>query len=135
LKKYSPNAPCPCGSGNKYKKCCQPYHKGARLKDALTLMKSRYSAYAVGQSHYIIATTHPDNPDHREDQSSWAEEIDVFCQQTDFLGLEILEFIDGEREAFVTFRAFLSSGEILERSRFLLTGDRWLYESGDFDRV
>ena len=49
MKKFSINSPCPCGSGGKYKKCCQKYHKGALAKDALTLMKSRYSAYALNE--------------------------------------------------------------------------------------
>ena len=131
MKKIGPNALCPCGSGNKYKKCCQSYHKGARPKDALTLMKSRYSAYAAGQSRYIVATTHPENPDYREDRLGWLAEIDVFCQHTGFLGLEILEFVDGDAEAFVTFRAILDSGEMIERSRFLKIEGRWLYVSGE----
>ncbi|HHD72452.1 MAG TPA: zinc chelation protein SecC, partial [Epsilonproteobacteria bacterium] len=29
MAKYSPNLPCPCQSGRKYKKCCALYHKGA----------------------------------------------------------------------------------------------------------
>jgi len=131
LKKPSPNIPCPCGSGLKYKKCCQRYHKGALAPDALILMKSRYSAYAVGESRYIIATTHPDNPEYRADQKGWREEIDLFCRHTDFLGLEIMAFTDGRSEATVTFRAILSSGEMLERSRFLKEGARWLYLDGE----
>ena len=94
-------------------------------------MKSRYSAYAVGESRYIIATTHPDNPEYRADQKGWREEIDLFCRHTDFLGLEIMAFTDGGYEATVTFRAILSSGEMLERSRFLKEGARWLYLDGE----
>ena len=131
MKKFSPNQACPCGSSKKYKKCCQPYHKGAQPKDALILMKSRYSAYAAGQSRYIIATTHPENPDYREDRLGWLAEIDAFCQSTDFLGLEIREVVDGDTEAFVTFRAILESGEMIERSRFLKIEGRWLYVSGE----
>ena len=55
--KFSPNNPCPCGSGKKYKKCCQIYHKGKIAKSALELMKSRYSAFAVGDIDYIIKTS------------------------------------------------------------------------------
>jgi len=57
MKKPKPNTPCPCGSGRKYKKCCQPYHRGAKPDNALTLMKSRYAAYALGQSVH-----HPHHP-------------------------------------------------------------------------
>jgi len=130
MKKTSPNAECPCGSKNKYKKCCQAYHKGAKPKTALLLMKSRYVAYAVGDSAYIVKTTHENNADHSEDVKAWKESIDTFCKETEFLGLEILEFVDAKEEAFVTFKAKLSSGDMTEKSRFLKVDGMWLYESG-----
>ena len=133
MKKTSPNTPCPCGSKKKYKKCCQSYHKGAKAKTALLLMKSRYSAYAVGNSSYIIKTTHTNNSDFTDNIKAWKESIESFCQVTEFLGLEILEFVDGTKEAFVTFKAKLSSGDMIERSRFLKEGGEWLYESGEFE--
>lgn len=133
MAKFSPNFPCPCGSGQKYKKCCAPYHKGAIPKNALLLMKSRYSAYAVGNSGYIIKTTHPNNSDYTEDTKAWKRSIDLFCQKTQFQGLKILEWIDGEEEAFVTFKALLSSGALTEKSRFLKVDKRWLYRNGDFN--
>ena len=94
-------------------------------------MKSRYSAYAAGESRYIIATTHPDNPDYREDQKAWREEIDLFCRHTAFLGLEIMASVEVGREATVTFTAKLSTGEMLEKSRFLKEEGRWLYLDGE----
>ncbi len=132
MKKPSPNMPCPCGSGKKYKKCCQSYHKGARPTDALLLMKSRYSAYAVGESRYIIDTTHPDNPDYTEDLTAWKRAIETFSKETEFRRLEIIEFIDGDKEAFVTFCAIFGEGSMVERSRFLCKEGRWLYRSGEF---
>lgn len=123
---------CPCGSLLKYKKCCQPYHSGLLPVTALELMKSRYSAYAKKKSQYIIQTTHPDNPDYTTDTKAWQESIDEFCEYTDFVSLEILEFIDGESEAYVTFKAQLDSGSMIEKSRFLKVQGRWLYESGEF---
>lgn len=131
MAKFSPNLPCPCGSGQKYKKCCAPYHKGAIPKNALLLMKSRYSAYAVGDSDYITKTTHPDNPDYTKDTKAWKASIDLFSQQTQFQGLEIFGWIDGEEEAFVTFKASLSSGVLMEKSRFLKVDGRWLYINGE----
>lgn len=127
MKKLSPNAPCPCGSRLKYKKCCRLYHQGARAKDALTLMRSRYSAYAAGDASYIIRTTHPKNPDYRENRQQWRQEITQFCRETAFLGLEIVAFDDGEEEAFVTFKAKLSSGLLYEKSRFRKEAGAWLY--------
>ncbi len=130
--KHPANTFCPCGSGIKYKKCCSKYHKGALAPDALTLMKSRYSAYAAGEVHYIIKTTHPDNSDYTEDTKQWKEDIALFCKNTDFLKLTVLQFIDGKEEAYVTFSAMLSSGELKEKSRFLKKNGKWLYVDGEF---
>ena len=131
MKKISSNTSCPCGSGVKYKKCCLVYHKGAVAKTAELLMRSRYSAYAVNNASYIIKTTHPNNSDYTIDTKTWKESIEAFSKTTDFLSLNILEFIDGEEEAFVTFKAILSSGEMLEKSCFFRVNDSWLYESGE----
>jgi len=131
MKKTSPNAPCPCGSNGKYKKCCLLYHKGAKPKTALLLMRSRYCAFAVGDSSYIVKTTHEHNADFSLDVKRWKESIKSFTDATEFLGLEILEFTDGKEEAFVTFKAFLSSGDMTEKSRFLKVDGMWLYESGE----
>ncbi len=130
--RLSPNAACPCGSGKKYKKCCRLYHQGALAPDALTLMKSRYSAYAAGESGYIVKTTHPDNPDFSSDTKAWKVSIDAFCKAERFTGLEILSFEAGEEEAFVTFIARLGSGELREKSRFRKVDGKWLYLDGTF---
>jgi len=134
MKKLSTNAPCPCGSGVKYKKCCQKFHKGAKAKNALELMKSRYSAYATNNAYYILTTTHPNNPDFTNDTQRWLDDIAYFCHHTRFLGLKIVEFIEGESEAFVTFRATLSGGEMIEKSRFIKEDEAWYYESGEIMR-
>lgn len=130
--KINPNSKCPCGSKQKYKKCCKLNHDGVEADDALALMITRYSAYAVGDSSYIIRTTHPENPDFHEDRKAWAREIDDFCDNTEFIGLEVLDFVDGESEAFVEFKAKLSDDIVHERSRFLKVKGRWLYIDGEF---
>ncbi|WP_456392502.1 YchJ family protein [Nitratifractor sp.] len=126
MKKLSPNAPCPCGSGLKYKRCCRPFHRGKIAPDALTLMKSRYSAYAAGEAAYIMATTHPSHPNRQKDPALWKEEILLFCRQTEFLGLEILAYRSRGTEATVHFTARLSHGDLGECSHFLYEGE-WLY--------
>lgn len=94
-------------------------------------MKSRYSAYAVGESSYLVKTTHEDNEQYMDDVKAWRQSIEAFTKETQFLGLEILAFIEGEKESFVTFKALLSSGEMIEKSRFLKVDKRWLYERGE----
>lgn len=133
--KLSPNAKCPCGSKLKYKKCCFVFHDGAAPEDALKLMVTRYSAYAAKDASYIMRTTHPLNPDFKEDRKVWSKEIESFCDSTEFLGLEVFDFEEGEDEAFVTFKAKMSGGSMIEKSRFLKVDGRWLYESGEFLRA
>jgi len=128
VSRLSPNAPCPCGSGLKYKKCCRPYHRGKRAPDPLTLMKSRYSAYAAEEADYIIDTTHPEHPEYRQEREIWREEILAFSRGTEFLRLEILAHRHDDTEGWVRFVAHLSTGPMEECSRFLYT-DRWLYHS------
>ena len=126
------NSICPCGSKKKYKRCCSRFHKDLIAKDALELMKSRYSAYAVGDAKYIVKTTHPNNNDYSSDLLQWIKEINTFTEGTNFEKLEIVDFIDGESEAFVTFIAILNGEKMIEKSRFLKVDKRWLYESGEF---
>jgi len=130
--KISSNAPCPCHSGEKYKKCCQPYHKGIVPSNALKLMRSRYSAYALGLSDYIIRTTHCENPDFTDNIRDWKTSIYEFTQSTRFTELKIIEFIDGENLAYVTFEALLSGHPFKEKSRFIKTEAKWLYVNGAF---
>jgi len=123
--KFSINQPCPCGSGKKYKKCCGILHKGAIAKDALELMKSRYSAFAVGNVDYIVKTS-----TFQKDK----DDLKSFCDACVFYKLQIIEFIDGNSEAFVTFKATLFCDEqdnsFTEKSRFIKENGKWYYQSG-----
>ncbi|MBI3873542.1 MAG: SEC-C domain-containing protein [Arcobacter sp.] len=134
--KPSPNMICPCGSKLKYKKCCQPFHNGKLPNSALLLMKSRYSAYSLGLLKYIIKTTHNENSDFSEDLEIWGNDIKEFCKNTNFLGLKILDFRDGQDMAFVTFEASLTSNNenigFIEKSKFYKVSNIWLYHSGEF---
>ena len=128
------NAPCPCHSGKKYKRCCEPLHDGVPAPTAEALMRSRFSGYALGKVRYIIDTTDPAGPA-RESRPDWAAEIARFGRDVSFDGLEILAHEPGEHVAFVTFRARLTSAGgdagFAERSRFTRAGGRWLYHGGE----
>ena len=51
---------CPCGSGTTYDACCGRLHRGAaQAETAEELMRSRYAAYAVGDTDYVFRTWHP----------------------------------------------------------------------------
>ncbi len=133
--KISVNSPCPCGSKKKYKQCCQRYHKGAQVKDALTLIKSRYSAYVVGDGRYIIKTTHQDNPEYHDDKQIWQKSIKYFSQETQFKSLKILKVQESENEVFVTFKAQFAEGNLHEKSRFVKENGFWLYREGEIKKT
>lgn len=95
-------------------------------------MRSRYCAYSLGLSEYIIHTTHCDNVDFTVDIILWRANIDTFTHSTTFDGLKIVEFIDGSDSAFVTFEAMLNGTSFREKSRFFKVNGKWLYERGEF---
>ena len=127
--KFSKNTKCPCGSGKKYKECCFKWHKLGTAPNALLLMKSRFSAYAIGNADYIIKTTHKTSPHYESDINEWKKSIKEFSN-SNFKKLEIVEFIDGEKEAFVEFRAYIDDYVMKERSRFLKE-NKWYYVDGE----
>ncbi|BBD09151.1 SEC-C motif domain-containing protein [Desulfovibrio ferrophilus] len=50
---------CPCGSGKEYTACCEPIINGTPAPTAEALMRSRYSAYVVGNIDYIQTSLAP----------------------------------------------------------------------------
>lgn len=51
--------PCPCGLGKPYEQCCGPLHRGdLTASTAELLMRSRFSAFAVGDEAYLLRTWH-----------------------------------------------------------------------------
>ncbi len=91
-------------------------------------MKSRFSAFAVGDIKYIIKTSLDEKLD--------TLELRDFSKNCEFRKLDILEFIDGTVEAFVTFKATIFCSEIdnsfTEKSKFVKKENRWFYDSGEF---
>jgi len=114
--------PCPCGSGTSYAECCRPLHQGVR--QAATpeeLMRSRYSAYALGLADYVFRTWHPRT---RPDDVT-------LTGSPKWTRLEIL----GATGDTVEFRAHHADpdGVLHELSRFEQRAERWLYVDGDID--
>lgn len=135
--KFSANDNCPCGSLIKYKKCCKSFHENIKTPiNALELMKSRYCAYAIEKSEYIILTTHQNNRDFNTDTKVWNNDILDFSRNTKFEKLEILDFIDGQTESFVTFKANITQNKqdvsFIEKSRFVKENGKWQYIDGEF---
>ena len=61
MEKWDSKKVCPCGTGKAFGDCCSPLLK--RKKKAQTaedMMRSRYSAFVVGDVDYIMDTHHPE---------------------------------------------------------------------------
>ena len=95
-------------------------------------MRSRYAAYAVGKVGYVVKTEHPDSPRIQKDVVTFRKDVKAFCQNTDFIGLQILaESKPGELPATVTFHAVLmqhgQDASFTECSLFEQVRGRWFY--------
>lgn len=52
--------PCPCRRGEPFDACCGPILAGAKPPPtAETLMRSRYTAYVIGDVDYLLRSWHP----------------------------------------------------------------------------
>ena len=125
------SSPCPCGSGAAYGSCCGPLHRGeTQARTAEALMRSRYSAYAVGDLDHVFRTWHPRT---RPDDLAPTPGLT-------WTGLEILDTQAGEEhddEGVVEFRASFTTpagqDALHERSRFVRRAGRWVYLDGETD--
>ncbi|MBB2990134.1 SEC-C motif-containing protein [Mycolicibacterium iranicum] len=118
------NEVCPCGSGTAFGACCLPLHLGERhAASAEQLMRSRYSAYVVGDSAYVWRTWHP------RTRPAEVNDLEVTWRR-----LEILDRVAGQAGddvGEVEFRAHHRVGVLHERSRFEMRAGRWFYVDGD----
>ena len=119
---------CPCGTGLTYDGCCGRLHGGTAAATAEQLVRSRYSAFAVGDAAYLQATWDPATRPR-------SLELDPGVRWT---GLEVLATTGGrvfDAEGTVTFRAHSRVGPVehtqQERSRFRRADGRWVYVDGD----
>lgn len=120
---------CPCGSGQAYRDCCQPYHLKEKVAPtAEALMRSRYTAFVVLNGDYLYETTHAGK---RKGNSK-----DAYlksAKNTKWLKLEIVTSTYNT----VEFKAFYLNNkfgtEVLhEKSNFKLENGKWYYIDGVF---
>ncbi len=113
---------CPCGTGRRYAACCGRFHRGdVDAPTAEELMRSRYSAYAVGDEGYLLRTWHvTSRPSHVRLRPGQA-----------WLRLEVLATTGGDlldTDGTVEFRAHHDGGVLHELSRFTRDeAGRWVY--------
>jgi SEC-C motif-containing protein len=115
-------AKCPCG-GKQYNECCGRFLEGKQLPaTALELMRSRYTAYVIGNMDYV-----------RDTWLNPPEDLEVGATQ--WLGLQVKAYlpIDGthaEVEFVARYKAGQSVQRLHERSSFIFAEGRWLYVDG-----
>ena len=116
---------CTCESGRPFEACCQPILTGAPAESAEALMRSRFTAYALGDSDYLLKSWHP---------TTRPPNIDLNPDQK-WLGLKIKDTTTGDQESYVEFVArFKIDGRghrLHERSRFLKEDQDWFYVDGE----
>lgn len=80
---------CPCHSGARYAACCKPLHDGARATSPVALMRSRFSAFALGLGDYLVDTLARDHHDRQLPREALARELGRAKERQRFLDLEI----------------------------------------------
>ena len=116
---------CPCG-GDSLAHCCGPLISGAQhAASAEQLMRSRYSAYVLGEENYLRETWHKDS---RPDET-------VTDKSLQWLGLEVRQSSQENDAATVEFvarcRVQGRGLRLHEISRFVREDGRWFYVDGN----
>lgn len=120
---------CPCQSGETLENCCARYlfDRAAPAPTAEALMRSRFTAFALGDAGYLLHTWHP----------STRPEVLELDPGVQWYRLDILGTHDGGAFATtgtVTFRAHFRSAtnrrdkdSFTETSSFVREGRQWFY--------
>ena len=118
---------CPCGSGDGFGTCCGPLvQDGVPARTAEGLMRSRYTAFVLGDTDHLWRTWHPRT-----------RPPEVEASAVEWTGLTAVEVVDGDEDdddGVVEFDARFTGPEgpsvMRERSLFARRGGRWTYLTG-----
>ena len=124
---------CPCGSGTLYADCCESVIKHQSAATALALMKSRYTAYCIGDVDYLHNTTQAKN---RKQHNK--TEIAQWSSENSWIKLEIICCENGtihDTTGTVEFKAYFKDANghqqvHHEKSNFCKENGRWFYCDG-----
>jgi SEC-C motif-containing protein len=121
---------CPCTSGDVFGTCCGPVLASGSAPTAVRLMRSRFTAFAIGDARHLLRTWHPSTRPARldlDDDTRW-QRLDILDQQLGgpFDDRGVVEF-----EAF--YRDAQGHGSLRERSSFVREDRVWLYVDGTVD--
>ena len=122
-------ANCYCGSNTPFEDCCQVYLKGIqKAPTAEALMRSRYSAYAIGDADYLVATTHTSTRKlHKK------EDILEWSQSNHWIQLEILASTETTVKFIAHYKDYQGKAQVhVELSTFVLENGSWFYVDGEY---
>lgn len=127
---------CPCGLPASIEDCCGRFlSREHHPRTAVELMRSRYTAFVVGDIPYLTETASgPAAEVREEDLASWA-------QQREWLDLEVLETHAGgpaDDQGVVVFRARFKDPNVQvheERSSFIKRDGRWYFTKGEWNHA
>jgi len=127
--------PCYCGSEVSYEQCCELIIQGdVDAKTPEQLMRSRYSAYAIKNAHYIFSTYALTSQ-----KSQSIQEIEAWANDSIWLSLTIVAAeplsLPEQSHPTVEFTATYLVGkklyEMTEKSRFIREQNLWRYLDGE----
>ncbi len=122
--------PCPCGSDKDFSRCCEPCLKGdIYAATAEQLMRSRYTAYVVGDESYLLSTWH---------SSTRPQQLHLESEPaSQWIGLKVLASTSGEAhdsdgrvEFIARYKINGKAHRLHENSRFVKERGRWFYIDG-----
>ncbi|WP_115728214.1 YchJ family protein [Actinomyces culturomici] len=122
-------AACPCGSGSAFGACCLPILEGEQATTALALMRSRFTAFALGDEDHLLRSWHPRTrpaPPYVDPAITW-ERLEILGHEAGAVG---------DAEGIVEFAAHWrgasgARGVMRELSRFERRAGRWVYVDGE----
>ncbi|MBC8269714.1 MAG: SEC-C domain-containing protein [Rhodospirillaceae bacterium] len=123
---------CICGTGKDFQDCCGPLIDGAAAATAEALLRSRYTAFAMGRTDYLVETLTPDLRDGFDLVEAESTAADARWQ-----GLEVRSVtgggpddVTGEIEFVASFRLRDEPRVHHELSQFRREDGRWLCAGG-----
>lgn len=124
---------CPCWSNLPFDQCCEPYLLGKEYPaKPETLMRSRYTAYALKNYDYIEQTMRGKALKSFNKKATQSSEQPVVWEKLEVISAP--EVSPAAEEGYVEFIAYyLLNGELhslYERSRFVKRKERWYYIDG-----
>jgi SEC-C motif-containing protein len=123
--------PCHCDSNKPFDACCARFLSGTeQAKTPVQLMRSRYTAYALGgHGKYLLRTWFPPTAGGLTAQA-------LGRREREWIKLEVLARQQSGDKGWVEFKAWYRDGgakeQVMhEKSVFQRTGGRWLYGGGE----